>query len=178
MWFEEFQDGCHGGHLGYQKRTILDLHNAQMLSTKLLLHPTYCLGADNNWRLSRWLPWRPSWMMLMEMSKMWKVTDGHMDEANRPQHKLTWSKLTIEDLQNGCCICYHGYCNKTFLSNSESPCHPNASDQVLVQSDLPFESKWGLKIFKWPPWGPSQILDQNYFSNSESLCRSNASHQV
>ena len=34
------------------------------------------------------------------------------------------------------------------FSNSESPCHPNASYQVLAQSDLPFGSRWGLKIFK------------------------------
>ena len=30
MWFEEFQDGRHGGHLGYWNRTILailNLHN-------------------------------------------------------------------------------------------------------------------------------------------------------
>ena len=30
--------------------------------------------------------------ILMEMSKMWKITDGHMDEGqtmvNRPRHKL------------------------------------------------------------------------------------------
>ena len=28
------------------------------------------------------------------------------------------------------------------FSNSESPCHPNASHQVLAQSDLPFWSRW------------------------------------
>ena len=47
--------------------------------------------------------------ILMGMSKMWKVTDGHMGEGrtmvNRPRHNLTWSKapgeLTIEDLQDG-----------------------------------------------------------------------------
>ena len=46
----------------------------------------------------------------MEMSKIRKVTDGHMDEGgtmgNRPWHKLTWSKapgdLIIEDFQHGC----------------------------------------------------------------------------
>ena len=27
MSFEEFQDGCHGGHLGYWKRTILAILN-------------------------------------------------------------------------------------------------------------------------------------------------------
>ena len=35
--------------------------------------------------------------ILMEMPKMCKVTDGHMDDGqimvNRPRHKLTWSKV-------------------------------------------------------------------------------------
>ena len=55
MWFEDFQDGYHGGHLGYQNGTILailPLHAAPMPSIKFPLHPTYCSGADNNWRLS------------------------------------------------------------------------------------------------------------------------------
>ena len=34
------------------------------------------------------------------------------------------------------------------LSNSESPCHPDASHQVLVQSDLRFGRRCGLKNFK------------------------------
>ena len=48
--FEDFQDGCHAGHLGYQNRTILMilcLHVAPMPSTKFQLHPTYGSGADN-----------------------------------------------------------------------------------------------------------------------------------
>ena len=34
------------------------------------------------------------------------------------------------------------------FSNSESPCHPDASNQVSAQSDLPFGSRCGLKNFK------------------------------
>ena len=75
-------------------------------------------------------------------------TDGHTDEGrpmvNKPRHKLTWStapgELTIEYLQDGCC-------------NSESLCYPNASYQVLAQSDLQFGSRWGLKIFKMATLG-------------------------
>ena len=51
MWFEDFQDGCHGGHLGYQKETILatlNLHAAPMPSTMFPLHPTYGSKAYNN----------------------------------------------------------------------------------------------------------------------------------
>ena len=61
--FKYFQDGCHSGHLVYQNGAILvflNLHAAQMSSIKFSLHPMYCLGADNNWRLLRWPLWRPS----------------------------------------------------------------------------------------------------------------------
>ena len=47
MWFEDFQDGCDGGHLGYQNGTILailNLHAAPMPSTKFPLHLTYSSG--------------------------------------------------------------------------------------------------------------------------------------
>ena len=47
MSFEEFQDGHHGGHLGYQKGTILailNLHVAIMPPTKFQLNPTYVSG--------------------------------------------------------------------------------------------------------------------------------------
>ena len=49
MSFEEFQDGRHGSHLGYQIRTILailNLYNAQMPPIKFRLNLTYRLGGD------------------------------------------------------------------------------------------------------------------------------------
>ena len=62
--------------------------------------------------------------ILMEMSKMWKVTDGHTGEGqtmvNGPRHKPTWSKapgeLTIEDLQDGCCSGLRGYRKNSVLA--------------------------------------------------------------
>ena len=134
MWFEDFQDGCHGGHLGYQNETIsaiLNLHVAPMPFTKFPLYQTYCLGADNNWRISRW-PWWPSWIRFWwRYRKCEKVTYGHTDEGrtivNRPWHKLTWSKaprdLTIEDLQDGCYVGHHGYQNN-LVQHSITPMPP------------------------------------------------------
>ena len=137
-----------------------------------------CSRWAKNWRSSRWLLWRPSWI----------------------------------SQQNG-------------FSNSKAPCRPNASHQVLPQSDLPLGSRWGLKIFKmatlgtildirtifallnlyvtlmppikfgmnphysfgedvvwrisrWPPWQPSWMSNWNEFSSSESPCLPNASNQV
>ena len=49
MSFEEFQDGRHGGHLGYRNRTILGILNlyvALMPPIKLRLNLTYGFGGD------------------------------------------------------------------------------------------------------------------------------------
>ena len=49
MLFEEFKDGRHGGHLGYQNGTILailNLHVATMPPTKCQLNPTFGSGGD------------------------------------------------------------------------------------------------------------------------------------
>ena len=49
MSFEEFQDGPHGGHLGYGNITILailNLHVATMAPTKFQLNPTYGSRGD------------------------------------------------------------------------------------------------------------------------------------
>ena len=64
MSFEEFQDGRHGGHLGYQNGmilAILNLYVTVMPPIKFQLNRTYSLG-DVVWRISRWPPWRPSWI--------------------------------------------------------------------------------------------------------------------
>ena len=72
MSFEEFQDGCHGGHLGYQDETILailNLHVATMPSTKFQLNRTYGSGGD---------------------AENMKANGGRTTD-NRPWYKLTWS---------------------------------------------------------------------------------------
>ena len=61
-WFEEFQDGCHGSHLGYWNRTIsaiLNFYNPKCLPSSL---SSNCSGADVIWRFPRWLPWWSSWI--------------------------------------------------------------------------------------------------------------------
>ena len=64
MLFEEFQD-CRHPHLGYRNGTILALLNlcvTAMLPIKFWLNPTNGLGENVVWRISRWPPWRPSWI--------------------------------------------------------------------------------------------------------------------
>ena len=48
-WFENFQDGNPGGHLGHGNGmilTILNLYVASMSPIKFQLNPTYGLGGD------------------------------------------------------------------------------------------------------------------------------------
>lgn len=49
MSFEEFQDGHHGGHFGYQNRTILanlNHHVTTMPAIKFKVNPTFGSGGD------------------------------------------------------------------------------------------------------------------------------------
>ena len=60
----DFQDGGHGGHLGFWIRTILaifDLQVTQMLPTKFRVNWPFGSEEAKN-RFSRWLPWRPTWI--------------------------------------------------------------------------------------------------------------------
>ena len=92
-----------GGHLGYRYRTILAILNhctTVMPPIKLWLNPTYGLGGDVVWRISRWPPWWPA----------------RRSERNN-------------------------------FSNSESLCHCDASHQVSAQLDLGFGRRCCSKNF-------------------------------
>ena len=98
--------------------------------------------------------------IMMEMSKMWKVIDGHMDMGqtmvNRPQHKLAWSKvlgeLTIEDLQDGCYGGHCGYHNKMVLAilNLHVPPMPPTKFWLNLTYHLDADEVW--RFSRWPPW--------------------------
>ena len=59
----DFQDGNHGGHLGFPILTILaifDLQVTWMLPTKIRVNWPFSLGKEAKNRFSRWLSWWPS----------------------------------------------------------------------------------------------------------------------
>ena len=61
----DFQDGCHGGHLGFPIGMILatfDLQVTPMLPTMFGVNWPFGSGKEVKNRFSRWLPWRPSWI--------------------------------------------------------------------------------------------------------------------
>ena len=61
----DFQDGGHGGHLGFPIGMILaifDLQDTPMLPSKLVVNWPFGLGEEEKNRFSRWRPWWPSWI--------------------------------------------------------------------------------------------------------------------
>ena len=61
----DFQDGCHGGHLGFPIGTILaifDLQVIPMLLSKFGVNWPFGSAKEAKNRFSRWLPWRSSWI--------------------------------------------------------------------------------------------------------------------
>ena len=61
----DFQDGCHGGHLGCPIGLILanfDLQVTPMLPSKFEVNWPFGSGEEAKNRFSRWQPWRPSWI--------------------------------------------------------------------------------------------------------------------
>ena len=140
--------------------------------------------------------------ILMEMSKMWKVSDGHTDEGrtmvNRPRHKLTWSKVPGEltvDLQDGCCGGYCGYRNKMFLTILNlhvTPMSPTSFGSIwhTIREQMRFD--YFLNLYVIPLLGTIRItfweVSFEEFQDglrgghlgcrNESPCLPNASHQA
>ena len=153
MWFAEFKDGYHGGHLGYWNRSILALlipHNIPMPPIKFKLNPTYRSRAYAICRFSRWLPWLPS--LLSEQNHFSQFLISMLPwciQVSAPSDIIQEQK-TIEDLQDCRRGSNHGYRNKMTLAILNLPCRPNASHQVLTQSDLkaPYSSKIDILLYK------------------------------
>ena len=78
----DFQDGCHGGHLGFPIGTILaifDLQVTQMLPSKFGVNWPFGSGEEAKNRFSRW---RPSWISDRHDFSYFLST-GHPDDSNQ-----------------------------------------------------------------------------------------------
>ena len=125
---------------------ILNLYVTVMHPIKFWLNPTYGLGGDVLWRISRWPQWRPSWI-----SERYNFSNfeslPHCDATIKFQLNRTyglggdviwrisrWWPSWISELNNS--------------SHSDSLCLCDASHQVLTQSDLRFGRTCCFKNFK------------------------------
>ena len=119
-----------------------------MLPIKFWLNPTYGLGGDLVWRISRWPLWRPSWILewkgfsnsvslLLRCPPSFRLNLNYGlggDVVWRISRRLPWWPSWISERNNFC--------------NSESICHCDVFHQVLAQSDLRFGRICRLKNFK------------------------------
>ena len=78
----------------------------------------------------------------------WRPYGWRQTMVNKPWHKLTWSKapgeLTIEDLQDGCCVCHRGYrkkCFQQFWISMSPQCLPPSFGSVwlIILKQMKFE---------------------------------------
>ena len=118
MSFEEFQDGRHGGHLGYWNGTILailNLYVTVMPPIKFQLNPTYDLGGDVVCRISRWPPWPPSWITQrnnLAILNLYVATMPPIDSICL----MVWEEMSFEEFQDRCRGGHLGYRNETILA--------------------------------------------------------------
>ena len=181
MSFEEFQEGCHGCHLGYRNGTILAIPNLY------------------NATMPPMLPSRFSsiWHMVWE-----KISFEEFQHGSRGSHLgyrngrisvslwclpssfgsirlKVWEEIKFEEFQDGHHRGGHlGYWNRTILAilNLYVAPMPPIKFRLNLTYGLGGDVVW--RISRWPPRWPSWILEKNNFSNSESLCHCDASHQV
>ena len=93
---------------------ILNLYVARMPPIKFRLNPTYGLGGDVVWTISRWPPWRSSWI---SERKIFSNSESlcHFDSSHQvsTQSEIVWEEMSFEEFQNGGHL---GYWNWTILA--------------------------------------------------------------
>ena len=86
----DFQDGCHGGHLGFPIGTILAIFDQQvtlMVLSKFGVNWPFGSGDEEKNRFSRWQPWRPSWISdRNDFSYFWSTS--HPDASYQVSSQL------------------------------------------------------------------------------------------
>ena len=202
-WFEDFQAGHSGSHLGHWNKmilailnlyvapmppikfklnstwtaeqnylAILNLYVTSMPPIKFRLNPTYGLG-DVVWRISRWLPWWPSWISERNyLSNSESLC--HFDASHKVSAKsdMVWEEMSFEEFQDGRPGGHLRYQNQTILAilNHCPTVKPPIKFQLNPTYGLGGDIVW--RISKWPCW----ISEGNNFSNSESPCCHSAFH--
>ena len=116
MSFEKFQDGHCGGHPGYQNGMILAILNlcvTVMPPIKFCLNRTYGLGEDVIGRISRWPPWRPSWISKRNDFSNFKSL-CHCDASHQvsAQSDLQFGRCRLKNFK----MAAMGYQNRTILA--------------------------------------------------------------
>ena len=161
---KDFQDGHHGGILGFPISMILAIFNLQvtlMLPTKFGVNWHLGLGEEAKNRFSRWPPWRPSWIydrhkftnFYLHVTPMLPSKFGvNWPFGSGEEMKNRWRPSWISDRHN--------------FSYFWTISHPDASYQVWSQLTFRFrrKKKTKNKFSRWRPWRSSWISGRHDFS--------------
>ena len=104
------------------------------------LNPTYCSGADNNWRLSRW----PEEMLFEHFQDEWHWTGMILAILNLHVAQMSPTKFGL-NLTYGLGFGFKIVKMAAPINDSESLCRSNAFHQVSAQSNLRFGKRCRLK---------------------------------
>ena len=161
------------GHLGYQNGMILAILNlcvTVMLPIYFQLNWTYSFGGDIFWRISRWPPWRPSWISERnDFSNSEPLCHSDASHQVLAQFDLRFGRrCRLKNFKIG-------YRNGMILAIL------NLCVTVMPPIKFWLNLTYGVgdvawRISRWLPWRPSWISERNDSSNFESL--SDVSHQV
>ena len=149
MWFEDFQEGAVAAILDFGTERFwqfwISISHQRLPSFRL--NPTYGLGGDVVWRISRWPAWRPSWISERNDLAFWISKSPLCHPPSFGLIRLTVRELvSFENFQESRGS-YIGYRNGTILEIL----NPHVASMPPTKFGLnltAFGSRCGLKIFK------------------------------
>ena len=154
----DFKDGCHGGHLGFLIGMILSIFDLQVT----LMLP-FSSGEEVKNRLSKWLPWRPSWISNQNDFSHFKSL-SHPDASYRVSSQLAFGlrRRRKKDFQHGYQGSHLGFPISMVLAIFDL--------QVTLMPPTTFGVNWPLGSGeevknRLSRWQPSWISNWNDFSD-------------
>ena len=180
FWVQEkrkidFQDGCHGGHLGFPIGMILaifDLQVTLMLPSKFGVKWPFGSGKEAKNRFSRWLPWQPSWISNQhDFSYFWSTS--HVTPMLPTRFGVNWLLGSGEeakiDFQDGCHGGHLGFPIGMILAIFDLQVTPMLPSKFGVNWSFGSGEEAKNRFSRWQPSWISRRHDFNYFWSTSHL---------
>ena len=170
MLFEEFQDGHHGGQLGYWNGSILAILNLCNANHQISAQSDLWFGRRCHLMNFKMAPWRLSWLTEWnDFSNSESLCPCDASHQVLAQSNKVWEEKSFGEFQDGHHGSHLGYQNQMILAilNLYNTPMPHIKFRLNLTYGLGGDVVW--RISRWPLWRPSWISEQNDFSNSESL---------
>ena len=170
MWFQDFQDGCHGEHLGYQNGIILAILN---------LHQPRCLPLSF---LSIQLT-VPEQITIEDLQdsrrrccwKIFKIDDNFsnskisislwcLQSSFDSIGLMVWEEMSFEELQDGRHNGNLGYLNKRILAILKLCVTVMLPIKFWLNPTYSSEGDFIWRISRWSPWWSTWISEWYNFS--------------